>query len=75
MKLKEANTPYDVSSKLVENPRRAIAQVEYASAIGCLMYQQCTRPNIIFSVCKLLRYTSNPGIEHWKAITRVLGYL
>ena len=34
-----------------------------------------TRPNIAFAVCKLLRYTKNPEVMHWKAITRVLGYL
>ncbi|GJR72299.1 retrotransposon protein, putative, ty1-copia subclass [Tanacetum coccineum] len=31
---KEANTPYESSCKLVENNGRAIAQIEYASAIG-----------------------------------------
>ena len=35
----------------------------------------CTRPNIAYSVSKLSRYTSNPGVEHWKAIIRVLRYL
>ncbi|KAG8649329.1 hypothetical protein MANES_08G089011v8 [Manihot esculenta] len=40
---------------------RTIAQLEYASAIGSLMYaMHCTRPNITFAVCKLSRYTSNP---------------
>ena len=31
--IKEANTPYDVSIHLNENPGRTIAQVEYASVI------------------------------------------
>ncbi|GJW85464.1 zinc finger, CCHC-type containing protein, partial [Tanacetum coccineum] len=31
---KEANTPYESSCKLVENDGRAVAQIEYASAIG-----------------------------------------
>ena len=35
----------------------------------------CTRPDIAYSVSKLSRYTSNPGEDHWKAITRVLRYL
>ena len=35
----------------------------------------CTRPNISYSVSKLSRYTSNPGVDHWKAIIRVLRYL
>nr|GEV25879.1 retrotransposon ribonuclease H [Tanacetum cinerariifolium] len=49
---------------------RAVAQLEYASVIGCLMYAtHCTRPNIAFAVSKLSRtnalnltYTSYPGI-------------
>ena len=73
---KEANTPYDVSSKLTENNGREVAQIEYASAIGSLMYaMHCTRPDIAYAVCKLSRFTSSPSIEHWKAIARVLGYL
>ena len=45
LKFKEANTPYDSSIKLLENAGRAVAQLEYASAIGNLMYvMHCTRP-------------------------------
>ena len=36
---------------------------------------QCTRPDIVFAVSKLSRFTSNPSVEHWKAIGRVFGYL
>ena len=51
-------------------------QMEYASAIGCLMYlMQCTRPDIAFAVSKMSRFTSNPNDEHWKAITRIFEYL
>ena len=76
LKIKEVTTPYDSSVKLTENSGRAIAQLEYASAIGSLMYaMHGTRPNISFVVCKLSRHTNNPSIEHWKAIGRVLGYL
>ncbi|KAK4390497.1 Retrovirus-related Pol polyprotein from transposon TNT 1-94 [Sesamum angolense] len=53
-----------------------VAQLEYASAIGSLMYaMHCTRPDIAFVVCRLSRFTSNPSIEHWKGIRRVFGYL
>ena len=75
-KFKEYNTPFDSSVKLAKNDGRSIAQLEYASAIGSLMYlMHCTRPDIAFAVCKLSRYTSNPSGEHWKAISRVFGYL
>ncbi|GKA38068.1 retrovirus-related pol polyprotein from transposon TNT 1-94 [Tanacetum coccineum] len=76
LNIEEANTPYESSCKMVENNGRAVAQVEYASAIGCLMYAtHCTRPDIAYAVCKLSRYTSNPSQDHWKAIGRVFGYL
>jgi hypothetical protein len=35
----------------------------------------CTRPEIVFAMAKLSRYRSCLGIEHWKAISIVLGYL
>uniref|UniRef100_A0A2N9F059 CCHC-type domain-containing protein n=1 Tax=Fagus sylvatica TaxID=28930 RepID=A0A2N9F059_FAGSY len=61
---------------LVENTRRAIAQLEFASAIGSMMYvMHYTRPDIAFVVNRLSRYTSNPSAKHWKAIAKVLGYL
>jgi hypothetical protein len=74
--IKEVNTPFDSSIKLNDNSGRAITQLEYASAIGSMMYaMHCTRPDIAFAVCKIFRYTSYPSIDHWKAISRVLGYL
>ena len=64
LKIKEANTPFDPSIKLVKNVGRTVAQLEYSSVIGSLMYAtQCTRPDIAFVVSKLSRFTSNPNIE------------
>ena len=41
-----------------------------------MMYgMHCRRPNISFSVGKLSRFTSNPSVDHWKAIGTVLGDL
>ena len=65
LNIKEANTPFDRSIKLGENIGRAIAQLEYASAIGSMMYaMHYTRPDISFSVGKLSRFTSNPSVNH-----------
>ncbi|RVW79629.1 Retrovirus-related Pol polyprotein from transposon TNT 1-94 [Vitis vinifera] len=76
LKIKDTNTPFDSSIKLEKNDDRSVAQLEYASAIGSLMYvAQCTRADISFAVSKLSRFISNPSVEHWKAISRVLGYL
>ncbi|GKE13320.1 zinc finger, CCHC-type containing protein [Tanacetum coccineum] len=63
--IEEANTPYKSSCKLVKNDGQAVAQIKYASAIGCLMYATyCNRPDIGYVVCKLSRYTSNPSQDH-----------
>ena len=51
-------------------------KIPYASAMGSLMYVQvCTRPDIAFIVGMLGRYMSNPRVDHWKAIKRVMRYL
>ncbi|WJZ95599.1 hypothetical protein VitviT2T_014358 [Vitis vinifera] len=76
LKIKDANTPFDSSIKLELHDGRSVAQLEYASAIGSLMYAaQCTRADISFAVSKISRFISNPSVEHWKAIGRVLSYL
>ena len=73
LRIKEVTIPYDSTVKLTENSGRAVAQLEYASAIGSLMYaMHGTRPDISFAICKLSRYTNNPSTEHWKVIGRVL---
>ncbi|KAJ9547396.1 hypothetical protein OSB04_019939 [Centaurea solstitialis] len=61
---------FDSCVKLGANSGRAVAQLEYASAIGSMMYStHCTRPDIAFA------HTINSGVEHKKAVSRVLGYL
>ncbi|XP_058099717.1 secreted RxLR effector protein 161-like [Magnolia sinica] len=48
----------------------------YASAVGSIMYAQvCTRPDIAFVIGMLGRYLSNPGMNHWIAVNKVLRYL
>ncbi|KAI0499188.1 hypothetical protein KFK09_020090 [Dendrobium nobile] len=66
---------------LLQCPRNKVEKQEmdkipYASAIGSLMYAQvCTRPDIAYIVGMLGRYLSNLGIDHWKAVKRVMMYL
>ena len=51
-------------------------KIPYASAVGSLMYAQvCTRPDIAYIVGMLGRYLSNPGMDHWIAVKRVMRYL
>ena len=35
----------------------------------------CTRPDIAYSVSKLICYKSNPRAKYWQGIVRVLKYL
>ncbi|GJY55628.1 hypothetical protein Tco_0454743 [Tanacetum coccineum] len=66
----------DTIEKLMPNNGQAVSQLEYSWVIGCLMYAMtCTRHDIAFAVGKLSRYTSNPSIQHWQEIQRVLKYL
>jgi hypothetical protein len=50
--------------------------VPYKEMIGSLMYAMLgTRPDIAFAVGFLCRFMSEPAVEHWKALRRVLAYL
>ena len=76
LKIKDANSPFDSSVKLEKNDDRVLTLLEYASAIRSLTYvAQCTKADISFAISELSRFTSNPSVEHWKAIGRVLSYL
>ena len=55
---------------------QAMKGTPYALAVGNLMYGQvCTRPDITYIVGMLGRYLSNPWIDHWKIVKRVMRYL
>jgi hypothetical protein len=48
----------------------------YASAVGSLRYAQVsTRPDLAFVTGLLGRFQSNPGLEHWRLVKKVLRYL
>ena len=50
-------------------------KIPYASAVGSLMYAQvCTRSDIAYIIGMLGRYLSNPGMDHWIAVKRVMRY-
>ncbi|XP_047325431.1 secreted RxLR effector protein 161-like [Impatiens glandulifera] len=51
-------------------------KIPYESALGSLMYAQvCTRPDLAYIVGMLGRYLSNPGMDHWIVVKRVMRYL
>ncbi|WVZ74820.1 hypothetical protein U9M48_022948 [Paspalum notatum var. saurae] len=73
---KPSPTPYDPSVTLKKNKRIGVNQLKYSQIIGSLMYfASATRPDISFAVSKLSRFMSNPGIDHWHALERVMCYL
>ena len=69
-KLSKSQCPQD------EKERAEMEKVPYAFTVGSLMYAQvCTHPDIAFAVNALGRYLSNPGLNHWKAVKKVMRYL
>jgi hypothetical protein len=54
----------------------AISTIPFREAVGCLMYAALTvRVDIAYMASQLAQHCQNPGMEHWKAATRVLRYL
>ena len=80
---KPGNTPVTKGDKfsLKQYPKndfqhKEMQKIPYASAVGSLMQVQvCTRSDLAYIVGMLGRYLSNPGMDHWKAVKRVMRYL
>src|SRR3954467_11397913 len=73
---KPSATPYDPSVRIQKFDGTAVDQLRYSQVIGPLMYLACaTRPDISYVECKLSRFVSNPGDEHWHAVGRFMRYL
>ena len=48
----------------------------YREAVGSLLWiANGTRPDVAFAVSQVAKYMSNPGMEHWDAVKRILRYL
>ena len=43
--------------------------------VNLLLLTHCSHPDIAYHVGRLSRYTHNPSIEHWDAISKLLRYL
>ena len=60
--IKENTNPFLPHVHLHKNKGTRIRQLEYSQIIESLMYlMNCTRPDIVYAVSKLSRYTSNPS--------------
>ena len=67
---------YDSKVHLVKNRGDNVSQDKYAQIIGSLMFlTNCTHLDIVYVIGRLSRYTHNPSIEHWDAISKLLRYL
>ena len=55
---------------------QTMMETSYASIVGSLMYAQvCIRPDIAYIVGMSSKNLSNPGMDHWKAVKRVMRNL
>ena len=53
-----------------------VATFKYRELIGTLLWiSNGTRPDIVFAVNTLAKFTCNPGLVHWRPALRVLRYL
>ena len=65
----------DMSPK-TDSERSQMDDKPYRSILGSVMWGQlATRPDLSFSISLLARFQANPGLEHWKALMHVIGYI
>jgi len=65
----------DMSPK-TDSEKREMDDKPYRPILGSVMWGQlATRPDLSFAVSLLSRFQANPGIEHWKALMHVIGYI
>ena len=59
-----------------ESEKKEMEGKPYRSILGSIMWGQlATRPDLSFSVSLLARFQANPGINHWRALMHVMGYI
>ena len=63
-------------SPKTDSEKRKMDDKPYRPILGSVMWGQlATCPDLSFAVSLLLRFQVNPGIEHWKALMHVIGYI
>lgn len=63
-------------SPKTESKRREMANKPYHLILGSVMWGQLAmHPDLSFSESLLARFQANPGLEHWKALIHVVGYI
>ena len=77
------NTPLPVGflvdqnmSPKTDSEKREMADKPYRPVLRSVMWGQlATHPDLSFAVSLLSRFQANPGIEHWKGLLHVIGYI
>jgi hypothetical protein len=73
---KPMSTPMGTNDQLgIDASGNMVDQKQYRSMIGSLLYVTASRPDMMFSVCKCVRYQASPRESHLKATKRILRYL
>ena len=73
---KSTKVPMMSSVKLTKEGTPAGDDCLFRAALGGLLYLAvCTRPDIMYAVGALARYTSAPTEDHWTALKHVLRYV
>ena len=83
MDIHPRNTPLPVGfsvdqsmSPKTDSERQEMADKPYCPVLGSVMWGQlATRPDLSFAVSLLSRFQANPGIEYWKGLMHVIGYI
>ena len=56
--------------------RERMKVIPYASAIGSIKYAMLyTRPIVYLAMSLAKGYNSDPGVDHWTSVIRILSYL
>ena len=56
--------------------QQQMRHIPYSHAVGSLMYLAIsTCPDIAYAVGVLGRFSSNPGMDHWKAVKHLFRYV
>src|ERR1044072_4067134 len=64
------------NSPKTEAEQKTMSKIQYANAVGCLMYViVCTRPDLAQVVSQVCKFMSKPWKQHWEAIKWILRYL
>ncbi|XP_071644539.1 uncharacterized protein [Temnothorax longispinosus] len=59
-----------------EDERQKMLKVPYREAVGMLMFAACvSRPDVMYAVSVVSRYSADPGQAHWTAVKKIICYL